>query len=99
MGKLVSRERSGEMLAYLRDPDIHHKFVYTYDQIVPDATLYRKSGTWKQWHSDSVLIWGPEWRRYILVALVEDPNGEEILRTLIPEVESVLKSGIKAAAQ
>ncbi|MFC1568771.1 serine hydrolase [bacterium] len=92
MGKLINRERSIQMLDILSDPEIHHKFVHTYDEIVPDAKLYRKSGTWKQWHSDSVLIWGPKWRRYILVALVEDPKGETILRDLIPSVESVLQS-------
>ena len=92
MGKLINRERSIQMLNILSDPEIHHKFVHTYDELVPDAKLYRKSGTWKQWHSDSVLIWGPSWRRYILVALIEDSNGEMILRDLIPSVESVLQS-------
>ncbi|MFH1007925.1 MAG: serine hydrolase [Candidatus Latescibacterota bacterium] len=92
MGKLVNRERSRQMLDILSDPEIHHKFVHTLDDIVPDAKLYRKSGTWKQWHSDSVLVWGPVWRRYIVVALIEDPNGEQILRDLILTVEEVLKS-------
>ena len=92
MGKLVSHESSAQMLALLEDPELHHKFVKTYDRIVPDAVLYRKSGTWKQYHADSVLIWGPVWRRYILAALVENVNGEQILRNLIPEIESVLKS-------
>ncbi|MFH1941237.1 MAG: serine hydrolase [bacterium] len=92
MGKLVSRERSRQMLDILEDPDLHHKFVYMYDQIVPEAKLYRKSGTWKQWHSDSVLIWGPLWRKYILATLVEDSDGERICRDLVPAVEEVLKS-------
>jgi beta-lactamase class A len=92
MGKLVSRDRCIQMLNILSDPEIHHKFVHTYDELAPDAKLYRKSGTWKKWHSDSVLIWGARWRRYILVALVEDANGETILRNLIPAVESVMKT-------
>jgi beta-lactamase class A len=95
MGKLISRERCIQMLNILSDPEIHHKFVHTYDEIAPRAVLYRKSGTWKKWHSDSVLIWGPEWRRYILVALVEDANGENILRNLIPAVETVLQHKYK----
>ncbi|MBN1783292.1 serine hydrolase [bacterium] len=95
MGKLINRERSIQMLQFLSDPEIHHKFVHTYDELAPEAKLYRKSGTWKKWHSDSVLIWGPGWRRYILVALVEDSRGETILRNLIPSVESVLQSQYK----
>ena len=42
-------------------------------------------------HSDSVLVWGPEWRRYILVAMVESDGGERILRDLVPVVEDVLQ--------
>ena len=90
MGKLVSHERSAQMLQILSEPELHHKFVNTLDRIVPDAKLFRKSGTWKKWHSDSILVWGPVWRRYIAVALVEDTSGETILRNLILEMEKVL---------
>lgn len=92
MGQLVNRQRSIQMLDILSDPEIHHKFVNTLDNVAPDAKLYRKSGTWRNWHSDSVMVWGPEWRRYILVGLIEDSRGEQILRNLIPAVEDVLKS-------
>ncbi|MBT8400424.1 MAG: class A beta-lactamase-related serine hydrolase [Rhodothermia bacterium] len=90
-GRLVSREQSKMMLDILADPGINHKFVNTLSRIAPRAKLYRKSGSWRNWHSDSVLVWGPEWRRYIVVCLVEDENGERIIRNLIPAVESVLK--------
>lgn len=90
MGKLVSPERSAQMLEMLADPELHHKFVNTLDRVVPDAKLFRKSGSWKNWHSDSILVWGPVWRRYIVAALIEDPAGETILRNLILEVEKVL---------
>ncbi len=90
-GTLISKERSREMLEILVNPGINHKFVNTLHRIVPRATLFRKSGTWKTWHSDSVLVWGPQWRRYIAVALVDNKNGEKILRKLIPELETVLK--------
>jgi beta-lactamase class A len=46
-----------------------------------------------------VLIWGSKWRRYILVALVEDANGENILRNLIPSVESVMQSKYVQSAE
>lgn len=90
-GRLVSRTRSKQMLDILADPGINHKFVNSLSRVAPRAKLFRKSGTWRNWHSDSVLVWGPDWRRYIVVCLVEDENGERIIRNLIPAVEAVLK--------
>ncbi len=90
MGKLISPERSREMLEILVNPGIDHKFVNTLNKTIPQALVFRKSGTWKNWHSDSVLVWGPESRRYIAVALIENRNGETILRKLIPALEAVL---------
>lgn len=92
MGRLINPERSRQMLTILEDPELHHKFMYTLDHIAPEARIYRKSGTWKKWHSDSVLVWGPVWRRYILAALIEDKDGETILRNLLQEVDTLLKS-------
>lgn len=89
-GKLINNERSTEMLSYLKDPELTHKFVNTLQQIAPNATIYRKSGSWKNYHSDSVLVWGPD-RKYILVALVDNTNGETIIRNLVKPLENVLK--------
>jgi beta-lactamase class A len=91
MGKLVSPQRSRQMLEMLCNPEIHHKFVKTLDRVAPEAKVYRKSGTWRIWHSDSALVWGPGGRQYIIAALVEDSRGEQILRDLIPAIEAVLK--------
>lgn len=90
-GKLVTEERSMEMLEIMEDPALHHKFVNTLDRIAPNARLFRKSGSWKTYHSDSVLVWGKPSRRYILVALVDDPNGEQIIRNLVEPIERVLQ--------
>ncbi len=90
-GKLINYKRSKQMLDVMADPALHHKFVNTLDKIAPDAELYRKSGSWKNFHSDSILVWGHDWRRYILVALVEDPEGESIIRQLVLTAEAVLK--------
>ena len=91
-GRLISPAASGDMLELLSEPAIEHKFVKTLHKRAPAAALYRKSGTWQRWHADSVLVWGPQWRRYILVALVESPQGEEILRNLVGVAEDVLRS-------
>ena len=89
-GKIISPEVSSEMLQILSDPGLHHKFVYALERRAPRARLFRKSGTWKVWHSDSVLVWGPVWRRYILVAMVEYEKGEALLRELVPVIDDLL---------
>ena len=92
MGKLVNYERSKQMLDIMVDPALHHKMVYTIDRIAPEAKVYRKSGSWGGFHSDSALVWGKKpSRRYILVALTEDPQGEKIIRDLVKVAEDVLK--------
>jgi beta-lactamase class A len=89
-GRIISPERSRQMLEDLADPGLHHKFVSVLEKRAPHARLFRKSGSWKQWHSDSILVWGETWRRYILVAMVESEKGETIMRQLVPVVEDVL---------
>lgn len=94
-GKLVNEKRSKQMLNIMVDPELHHKFVNTLDQIAPKARLYRKSGSWRSYHSDSILVWGENsQRRYILVALIDDENGEQIIRDLVKPIEKVLQKPV-----
>ncbi|MFA9389907.1 MAG: serine hydrolase [Prolixibacteraceae bacterium] len=90
-GQLVSYDRSAEMLEILKDPEIHHKFVNSIEKLAPKASLFRKSGSWQDFHSDSILVWGPD-HKYILVALTEDPDGERLLRQLVYKIEEIVKS-------
>ena len=90
-GKLINPERSRQMLKILAFPDLHDKFVSRLEQVVPPNYLYRKSGEFRTWYSDSILVWDRTWRRYILVSLVEHQQGEEILRQLLPRVEDILR--------
>ena len=91
-GKLVNYERSKQMLDVMGNPDLHHKFVAVLEKIAPQAKLFRKSGTWKTYHSDSILVWGTDTnRRYILVALIDDPRGGQIIKDLVTPIEKVLK--------
>ncbi|WP_372944729.1 serine hydrolase [Muriicola sp.] len=92
-GKLVNQDKSAQMLDILENPELHHKFVNTLNILAPDARIFRKSGSWRNYHSDSALVWGVDKnRRYILVALIEDPNGEQIIRNLVRPVETTLKN-------
>lgn len=96
-GKLVNEKRSKQMLSIMEDPALHHKFVNTLDMIAPNARLFRKSGSWKTYHSDSILVWGEDPnRRYILVALIDDARGEQIIRSLVKPIEKVINGQLSA---
>ncbi|MEM1119226.1 MAG: serine hydrolase [Bacteroidota bacterium] len=88
--KLINPERSRQMKEILVDPGLHHKFVNTLDKIAPKAKIYRKSGSWRTFHSDSVWVHGPN-RNYILVALIDDVEGEKIARRLVNIAEKAMK--------
>jgi len=88
--RLINAHRSEQMLSDLADPGLHHKFVSQIDRRAPDAQVYRKSGSWRQWHSDAIMVHGSQWRNYILVGLIESPNGEQILRSVLPAVEDLM---------
>jgi beta-lactamase class A len=90
-GRLINRQRSRQMLKILAFPDLHDKFVSVLEPKVPPWRMYRKSGDYRLWQSDSILVWDETWRRYILVAMVEDRQGEQILRELVPVVEGLLR--------
>ncbi len=90
-GRLIDRDCSRQMLALLSEPALHHKFVHSLKDSTRLSRVYRKSGTWRQWHSDSALVWQEDGRRYILAALSEDEQGERTLRDLIPLAEAVLR--------
>jgi len=98
-GRMVNKERSIQMLSYMEKPEIHHKFVNSIEKIAPKAKLYRKSGSWSTFHADSILVWEDGKRRYILVALIDDKNGEQIIRQLVNPIEKALKIASHTAAQ
>ena len=77
------------MLDIMIKPELHHKLVNTLDKIAPDADVYRKSGSWRNFHSDSALVWGPN-RKYIIVVLLQDDFGEQIIRNIVKPIEKVL---------
>jgi beta-lactamase class A len=89
-GRLVSPERSRQMLKILAFPDLPGKFVSVLETAVPPNHLYRKSGEVRGFHADSILVWSG-WRRYILVAMIEDGGGEQMLKALVPVAEQVLR--------
>lgn len=86
--ELVSPAQSRMMLETLANPGIDHKFVKGL-AVYEDLELFRKSGSWKQYHADSALVVGDN-LRYIVVALVEDPEGSAILARLAPRLHQLV---------
>jgi len=92
-GQLVSPEHSKQMKDLLADPAIKHKFVKGLESKHPGHRIYRKSGTWKQYHSDSAII-EHDGRRYIAVALAKSPLGGQWLSQLIIVMDDLISKPV-----
>jgi len=90
-GRLVSPEYSREMKAMLGNPAINHKFVRGLAGEAPSAEIYRKSGTWRQWHADSALVQHGR-HRYIVVGLAKHPKGGAWLERLIAPLDALVRA-------
>ena len=88
-GELVNPRASAEMKEILSDPALHHKFVKGLDGRPGEAEMFRKSGTWRIYHSDSALI-KHNGHTYVAVALTESIRGEQILRNLIVGIDKMI---------
>lgn len=89
-GLLVGPQYSRQMREILGDPGIQNKFVKGLEQR-PGARIYRKSGTWRRWHSDAALV-ERNGHRYVAAALVEDVRGSEILERLILTLDDLVQA-------
>ena len=88
-GQLVSPDLSKLMKSILAETEIEHKFVKGLKAVQPDLSIYRKSGTWGPYHSDSAII-EHHGRRYIAVALAKSQQGEQWLQNLIVALDSII---------
>ena len=88
-GYLVSPEHSRKMKAILADTHLNHKFMGTLSRVNPNARVFRKSGSWRTFHSDSVLVRRGK-RGYIAVALSDDPEGSRWLAEIIWELNELI---------
>jgi beta-lactamase class A len=87
-GSLVSPEMSEMMLGVLSRPGKSHKFVKGLASI-PGLEIYRKSGTWKNYHADSALV-RFEGHAYIMVALAQSVDGARWLEQLAPALHKLV---------
>lgn len=90
-GELVSPWASQEMKSILADPLIHHKFVLGLESTHPEARIFRKSGTWRNYHADAALV-ERDGRRYVAVALLESPTNSSagVLASLIVRLDDLI---------
>ena len=96
-GGLVSPKWSREMKSILGEPAIHHKFVGGLLHEAPDAQIYRKSGSWREWHADSAIV-EHKGRTYIAVGLARNAHGGAWLKRLIVELDGlILRSPLRTA--
>ena len=86
--QLVSPELCRTMKQILAKPAVHHKFVKGL-QARPGSTIYRKSGTWGDWHADSALVERGLYK-YIAVALAYHPHGGTWLSRLIVSLDDLI---------
>ena len=88
-GQLVSPTASKEMLEMLSRPAIQHKFVSGLNAHRPGSVIYRKSGTWRTYHSDSAVI-ERDGRTYIAVAMANHPSGSRWLSQVIVAMDDLV---------
>jgi len=90
-GELVSPWASAEMKSILSNPAIHHKFVRGLEVSRPGSVIFRKSGTWRNYHSDAALI-ERDGRRYVAVVLLESPTNstQGVLASLIVRLDDLV---------
>jgi beta-lactamase class A len=93
---LFSPRLNGLMKETLSNPGIHHKFVKGLDSR-PGVRIYRKSGTWKDFHADSALVEFGD-RRYVIVGLAEHPHGGDWLVQLAAPLHDLVVSPAQLAA-
>jgi len=89
-GQVADEALTAQMKEMLGNPGIHHKFVKGLADY-PDAKIYRKSGSWRQWHADSALIEAHD-TRYIVVALAENVDGGQWLSRIIKPIHELMVS-------
>jgi len=89
-GELAHPRFRDEMKSILVDSSINHKFVKGMTEHRPEAKVYRKSGTWRNYHSDSALVERADGRKYIAVGLAQIDSGSQLLEQIIVNLDQAI---------
>jgi len=87
--QLVTPEHSRMMKDVMSGEHIDHKFVKGLRAKIPHFSLFRKSGSWRTFHSDSALI-EHHGKSYIAVALSNHPNGSDWMGRIIVALDDII---------
>jgi beta-lactamase class A len=90
-GELVDERFRDDMKEMLSRPGIRHKFVKGLESR-PDARVYRKSGTWREYHADAALVESGG-RRFIMAGLAHHRDGGKWLARLAAPLHDLVVDG------
>lgn len=90
-GQLVQPRYHDDMKRILSKPGISHKFVAGLKDR-PGVEIYRKSGTWREFHADAALVEAGS-HRFIMVGLAHDPQGGKWLERLAAPMHDLVVEG------
>ncbi len=92
---LLSPRLNDLMKQALSNPGIHHKFVKGLDGVA-GLRIFRKSGTWKDFHADSALVESGD-RRYILVGIAQHSEAGDWLARLAARLHTLVTAAPRTA--
>jgi beta-lactamase class A len=87
-GRLVNPVLTAQMKDALAHPAIRHKFVKGLEGR-PEAEIFRKSGTWRDFHADSALIRSAG-HTFVMVGLAHHPRGGEWLMRIVTPLHDLI---------
>ncbi|MDP6182774.1 MAG: serine hydrolase [Gammaproteobacteria bacterium] len=88
-GQVVNPRLTRVMKEMLSRPGIEHKFVKGLADR-DGVRIYRKSGTWRQWHADSAIVEAAGRYRYILTGLANDSRGGQWLANIAGSLHGLI---------
>ena len=89
-GELVSKEASAAMREIFASPDIpHDQIKFVKGLAGRDVKILRKWGSWENCLHDSAIIEGAG-RKYILVALLNHPKGDQFLEEFAARIDDAM---------
>ena len=94
--RLVSPELSALMKQTLSEPGIRHKFVKGLESR-SGVEIYRKSGTWQDFHADSALVEHGAYK-FVIVGLAHHRDGGEWLARLAAPLHDLVVPPTRVAA-
>jgi beta-lactamase class A len=96
-GELVDDAYRDDMKDILSKPGVSHKFVAGL-RSRPAAQLFRKSGTWRDYHADAAMV-ESRGHRFILVGLAHHPAGGKWLMQLSAPMHDLVVDEAAAPAE